>query len=51
MTRQSNIDGRPVWQIGLLAIVALVVANLIVRAIALALLDLPAGFLPLQTVE
>lgn len=46
--RLQNPGRRPLWQAGLLAIVGSVVANLIVRAIALALLDLPTDFPPLQ---
>jgi hypothetical protein len=47
-TQQSPIDLRRIWLAGLVAVVASVAANLIVRALLFAVLDLPGDFPPFQ---
>lgn len=44
----STGAGRRIWLAGIIAVVAAIAANLIVRALLFAWLDLPAGFPPLQ---
>jgi hypothetical protein len=44
----EKVDFRKIWWVGLLAVLASVVANLLVRAVGLALIDAPADFVPLQ---
>jgi hypothetical protein len=44
----NGVDLGRLWWVGLVAILASVVANLIALGLALALVDLPAGFQPLQ---
>lgn len=47
-SNQTEIDTSRIWKVGLLAVVAAIVANVLVRIILAALLDLPADFPPLQ---
>ena len=48
-TRRSQPKGGTVWLTGLLTLIGSVVATLVVRAAALAVLDIPSDFLPLMT--
>lgn len=47
-TGGEQVAGRRIWQAGVLAIVAAVVANVLVRMLLFAVLDLPTDFPPLQ---